>query len=295
MLLLYLKQFIIATMTKHLLSLLFFLFYTQLFSQVNADFVIIEKPQNLVIYNKYKQAISNNEKQLFVPYKPFQIKKSSGLFSDGVRGYMEIETNNLSYFIVKEAGGNYYNQSKSGEWAYYKNKRTYYDSIMVLDDNKLTFDDLAHKKEYFLKKGDILIRVFEDNERFYCKNSKNNAYGKVNLSGKNSEFYKILRSKKSNSNNTLTTELKAKILAKFNDSNIILKRLYAFFNTENNKNLPVPVWKIKTTNNSIEAVLSSSAKNFANSNKYLVNQLENILLGTNLQVTTSANKIVIGH
>ncbi len=281
-------------MTKYLLTVLFFLSSLQLFSQINADFVIIEKPQNLVIYNKFKQVISSDEKQLFTPYKPYQIKKTSGLFSDGVRGYMEVETNNSSFYFVKDANGDYYNKNKSGEWTFYNNKRTYYDSIVVLTDNKLTFYEMLHKKEYFLKHGDLLIRIFEDNQQFYCKNAKNNTYGKIDLGGNNSEYFKILNSKKSGGSKILSSEIKTKIISKFDESNKLLKKLFAFFNTDNNKNLKPPFWIVKTNGNNIEAVFSHSIKSFSNSNKYLINQLENIVLGTNLKVTTLTNKIVIG-
>ncbi|MFH0736669.1 MAG: hypothetical protein V1773_00970 [bacterium] len=281
-------------MTKYLILILYFFYLLPIYSQKIADFVIIEKPQNLVIYNKFKQAISGNQKQLFSSYKPYQVKKSSGLFNDGVRGYMELDVNNESYYFVKDANGDYYNKAKSGEWFFFNDKKTYYDSIIVLTNNKLLFYNMIQKKEIFLNEGDVLIRIFEDANLFYCKLVKNNTYGKVNLSGGNNSFFNIINNKKANRAKIISSELKEKIAAKFNESNKLFKKLYAFFNTENEKNLIAPLWVIKTNNYSIEAVLTHYSNTFENSNKYLINQIQNIVLGTDLKVKLSANKIIIG-
>ncbi len=276
-------------MTKQILIILIF-FASFVYAQSIRDFVLIENPTQLTIYNKYKQPISEKEKKLFTSFKPLQIVKRSGVFNDAVRGYMEIELNNSTFFIVKLADGDYYGKKASGEWFFYEDSKTFYDTIKI--ERKIEYTNVKKNKTGYLEKDELLVRIFESGKEIYCKVTKSNKY--VWIKNSKDDGYIIINNKIKVSKD-ISGEIKNKISQKFYESNALMEKIVSYFNKETNKNNKAPKWVVDYSKKEIIAKLSNSDKNFDNSTRYLANQIENIILGTGLKLKTESNIILIGY
>lgn len=260
------------------------------YAQSVRDFVLIENPAQLTIYNKFKQPITEKEKSLFASFKPLQIVKKSGVFNDGVRGYMEIELNNSIFYIVKLNDGDYYNKNASGEWFFYEDSKTFYDTIKI--EKRTEYFNAKKNKTGILENDELLVRIFENNKELYCKVIKSNKY--VWIKNTKEIDFSIINNKRK-TNKDINGEIKNKISQKFLESNALMEKLFNYFNKETNKNNKAPKWVVSYSKKEITATLANSNDRFNNSIRYLANQIENIILGTGLKLKTESNKIIIGY
>lgn len=271
--------------------LIIFLYSVTSSAQNRADFLVVENPTNLVIWNKFKQPITESEKILFNKYQPLLITEQNGLLSDGVRAYTEIELNNNKYYLLKELNGNYYNYNKAGLIKLYKDKRYFYDSLKIINPEKNKLFSVDNKNKLSLNKNEVIVRIFEDKSIFYVK-IKNN-YGWLKLGELNKDY--TLLKKNGLKNLKLSKEDIEKIKKVFQYSNSLLNKTYKDLNKFNNKNLIAPKWQLDIKETRVVATLSNSFTKFNDSNKRLVNRLESLLLGSELKVRLNKNNITISY
>lgn len=273
------------------LIIIFYFFVVCILSaQQIGDFIIVENPQALVILNKFKQPINNTEKFIFTKNKPLFITNIEGLLNDGVRAFTEIEVNNNKYYLLKEIKGKYYGEQNAGFIQKYFNKRFYYDTLKILSTNGNTLFDVDKKSKMSLNIGDLLVRVFEDNNLVYVKLPNNN-YGWLRLGKKNVD-YSIIKTDKIRIVK-ISKQITDDITKKFEYVNKLNEKIYTTLNKlKNKKNIP-PKWKVTVTDSRIIATLNKDFEKFGNSNKQLVNKLETIVIGTGLKVILNKNNIEI--
>jgi hypothetical protein len=273
------------------LIIIFYFFVVCILSaQKSGDFLIVENPQALVILNKFKQPIDNTDKFIFTKNKPLFITNIEGLLNDGVRAFTEIEVNNNKYYLLKEIKGKYYGEQNAGFIQKYFNKRFYYDTLKILSTNGNTLFDVDKKNKKSLNIGDLLVRVFEDNNLVYVKLPNNN-YGWLKP-GINDVNYKIVKTEKKRTEN-ISPKIVDDIIKKFEYANKLNEKIYTTLNKlKNKKNIP-PKWKVTVTDSRIIATLNKDFEKFGNSNKQLVNKLETIVIGTGLKVILNKNNIEI--
>jgi len=277
---------------KKTIFVLFFALSLQVLSQTKADFLVIENPKDLVLYNKYKQPLDNKDINLFVPFKPLPITKKDGVFSDGVRGYTEININNNSFYILKEKGGEYYHKEKTGKRLTFNNCKILYDSVTITQGNKILFRSPLKDSQRFLNKGELIIRVFEDENLTYSKIGSSDKYGWAELK-KNENFWES-KKKSVQKLNKITEKIEGLILDKFTESNQTMENIYNFLNKEKNSALSAPKWKVTVAKDKIIATLTHSFPLFLQSNLNLANNMESLLAGTGLKVSINSDNITIG-
>ncbi len=278
---------------KEIIFFLIIFFYSIVsIAQKRADFLVVENPTNLVIWNKFKQPITDSERNLFIKNQPMLVTSLGGLLSDGVRAYTEIELNNSKFYLLKEINGNYYNYNKAGLIKLYKDKRYFYDSLEIINPDKNNLQSLDRKKKLTLAKKEVVLRIFEDNNSFYVK-LKNNTYAWLKVGKLNTDY--VLVKKTESKNSKLSKEDVDKVKKVFKYSDELLTKIYKDLNKFKNKNLTAPKWRLDITENKIIATLSNSFTKFNDSNKRLVNRLESLLLGSGLKVRLNKQNIEISY
>ncbi|MCB0280823.1 MAG: hypothetical protein KDD94_15060, partial [Calditrichaeota bacterium] len=97
------------------MKILSLLISISLFSQEKVDYVIIQNPQNLLIYNKYQQVIEKNEQVRFRDYSPFKILERNMQFNDQINYGMKVEYEGEQYYIGKNEKGHLLNLKDAGK------------------------------------------------------------------------------------------------------------------------------------------------------------------------------------
>ena len=73
------------------------------FSQSNKNFLVVENPFEIKIYNKYEQNLSSNDSSYFLPYCPIEIIAEDSFLSDQYTpAFIGKINNQLFYFIKSE-------------------------------------------------------------------------------------------------------------------------------------------------------------------------------------------------
>ncbi|HPN38129.1 MAG TPA: hypothetical protein PL041_06970 [Melioribacteraceae bacterium] len=275
-----------------LVVLIYFCAVFTSFGQSIGDFVIIQNPAKLIIWNKFKQPINEFERGMFAKNKPLFITKQNGVLNDGVRAYTEIEINGNKYFLLKELNGDFYEQNKAGKVEYFFKKRYYYDTIKILKEKGNLLYSVDKKRQSNIKEGETVVRIFEDGKLFYVK-LEDNSYGWMQLGNVDKDYANI--KKKLKVKTKITNDITKRIKERFDYLNKLNNKLYSELNNLKKRSLPPVKWNLTIAENKIIATTNHSFNKITESNKILVNKLETIILGTGLRVKLNNNNIEISE
>ncbi len=250
------------------------------------DFLLVEKPENLSLFNKYKQTLSPKEKENLLPFEPFLIKKIDE--SDPLQLMLETERFGEKIYIALSGKNALANAQKLGEIKLLKN----YTPVSNVKINRgqisaVSFFSFAEKRTKTVKfseetKTKLIARK---NTRYLVK--INNEYGIVKL--KRQQVTHVSVEKKFE---PLSPEILQKINGMFVSINKKLDSIYVVLNGKNdsvNKNPPhfkkISDYEYKFENGSLD--------NFARIKNYLVSKINLLLLTRNYEAIIKNNSVFI--
>jgi hypothetical protein len=70
-------------------------------SRAAAEYLIVEHTDQLLIYNKYQQRVTRQEKEAFVPFLPLRILEANGVLNDNYTPYIKVELDGGIFFLIK--------------------------------------------------------------------------------------------------------------------------------------------------------------------------------------------------
>lgn len=258
-----------------------------------ATFILIERPSTLLLYNQYEQRLSADEKSRLAAFAPMRIIESKGLLSDGFTPCMKVEMEGTVFFIQTDGRGKPVTTSSAGRIRLYKNVAVL-DDVIRLHSPKGTAFSLPNNKRSTLVRGTVLNRYFADGSQVYVRPVDGSSYGWIQLDpgSKYSLWSEVMPA---SSGPGLPRRVIAKIESRLAEVNRDLRTLYALFNTESGRGLPVPEWRIKTANDSLicSLVRDSSEGAFAASTHLLAKDFEAFLIGTDLTMVVLPRRIEI--
>jgi hypothetical protein len=279
-------------MNHHLVLLLYIFFASALSPRglaEQADFLIVENPAYLLIYNKYQQRLTFQESTRLPPYQPLQILEEDFLLSDGYTPSLRVKSSGETYFVIKNQEGDLANESEIGYHQVFKNCTVLKDTVEILADGAIflakipTYNSTPQSKKYFLEKGDRLLRLFSKGGFVYVRKSgPETDFGWSNLAaGRQNSRWRI-KTKTTGRDITIPVEISRRIEEKIREVNYTLKQLFDYFNQQTAQQKPAPQWEIEFTDTRITCALNDPAyrEDFPESTRLLLNSLENILLGT---------------
>lgn len=287
--------------------LTFFFLSFSAFSQSPGDVVdifIAQFPAKLTIYNKYEQKIDFNEEKQFLPYQPFQMLERDGFLSDQFTPCMKIRLKNEDFYFIKNDSG-LVNSAQAGEQYFFEECTFLGDTVEVLAEERLfivkipTFEKTMASQHYFLEKGAALRRLFNHptkaNYVYVEKLDDARDFGWAYLSAqrKGASWQPFLP--KNAATATLTAPMIQNIRFHIDEVNGTLEQLFVHFNREANAAKPPPRWEMTVAADSIlcEQNIVDYQNAFPESTRYLINRIENSLLGTAFGVFQENARIVI--
>lgn len=104
----------------------------------------------------------------------------------------------------------------------------------------------------------------------------------------------VLKSSASASD-SIPGEIVQKVRARVEEVNRILARLFDHFNNQFHQQKPLPQWSLERSDKTLTWLLQGTTEpeSYHESTRYLISDIENIVLGAELQVFSSPGKIEV--
>lgn len=255
-----------------------------------ADFLIVENVKHLVFYNKYQQLPSEQDRSILKPQAAMKILKRDDVLGDGFTRYMQVEMEGEVFYLLKESSGNLARSGPLGSVQIYTGTTPLQDTIRIITPINSGLGNL--------RKGERLFRIFRNQQGTYVRRLNGTPfYGWVDLaSGTEGRAWEVVRNTGANPELTSVPRTTMEnIRTKLNAANSVLNRLFLHFNKEAGQTRQSPQWKLTTSGAAILCTLDgvTNGESFAESTLYLTNEIETLLLGTQLQVSHSPGRIEI--
>ncbi len=262
--------------------------------QPSIEYLLVEHVENLLIYNRYQQRITPEERKIIVPFSPMKILDAAAKLNDDFTPCLKVEIQGNVYYLIKVDTLELLGKNKLGMMHVYKDVIPLSDTVRLaaVKMNLITPDK---KKTFQLQRGKILERYFRlGGKTFVRLVGSRPQYGWIDLSDP-TEYIVIGTKKTPNSDLPLTDAMQKRIQSKLIEANTALKALFAYFNAETNTRKTAPQWRFLALERQYACVLEpvEYAEKYSESTRYLAGDIDNILLGTNYDAAGSPGKIDI--
>lgn len=141
------------------------------------DVIFVEKPDALIILNRFEQTLSPRERTWFFKNVPLRIVRHDVLLSDRFTHAMEVELGRTIFFLQRRSSGDVTGGASAGLRTVYGLRRTP-DTVDVLQRGKIAF---RQEGAVALDAGERIERFFEYRNRYFCRHVASGAYGWVEL------------------------------------------------------------------------------------------------------------------
>lgn len=264
-------------------------------SATKADYLVVERPQQLVIYNQYQQRVSPSEKSALLSDVSFRILNPNGVLGDGFTRCMKVELGGKNFFLEKDENGTLLGADGAGARQMYTAAEVLEDTIEILKTNRLVLSDMHQSRTSTLQGGDRVVRIFRLNGKVYGKLlGVNERYGWINFGDASSKDWRVVKELGLSVSDQLR-KIFPLIEVRLKAVNEKLFRLYEHFNQKFSQHRQSPQWQLQRAGNTIVYVLvpDISGDRFAESSQLLGKNLEGLLLGTDLRVASSPGRLEI--
>lgn len=260
-----------------------------------SDFLVIEHAERLVVYNRYQQAASEVERSVFARYVPMRILNADDYLSDGFTRCMKVEVEGETFFLLKNSDGTLLSTGPLGFRETYRNATILADTIQILTERSIRFSPVDAKSRA-LPAETLILCVFRYERGTYCKVFVGPVmFGWIDFAGaKEGRDWKRIGDDLL-ARGPIPRSTVDRIRAKTGEVNDLFERLFKHFNGLAGVGKTAPQWSVQSSDTSIVCELRHAGRpdDFRESTIYLVKDLENIVLGTGLQVTHVPGRIDI--
>ena len=265
-------------------------------SAEEAVFFVVEHPANLVIYNRYQQVLSVQDRGALVPFEPIRVVDALAVLGDGITPCMKVEIRGDVHYLLLEAEGRLAGESHAGVMKSYHGVRPLADTILVMQSGSLRFEPAGSTAAAFLPAGERLIQIFRYASRTFAhRQSSPRVYGWVSLkNGDENRLWKIAEEVIA-ARSAITGRIKDSVASRVGRVNSILAGLFNYFNRTALHPRPIPSWTAESSDSAITCTIegAGSPDVFRESTRSFARDLENVVLGSGLGVFSSPGKIVI--
>lgn len=259
-----------------------------------ADFLIVENPRELVIYDKFQQRIDARQENPLAPFQPLQILDADGYLSDGFTPCIKVQAGNALFFLLAGENRQLLHAERAGFHRVFGNCALLRDTVEVLASQALFIthnpapESAPRAQRFYLEKGERLLRLFAHRSRIYVKRAGGEPqYGWSNLANESRERTWRVYRKTAAVAESIPPEIVQKIENRIAEANRVLAELFALLNAQTGQRRTPPHWIIEVEASRLRCILEGapSPDAFPESAGQLANHLENALLGAPYRVT----------
>jgi hypothetical protein len=265
--------------------------------RVSADYLLVEHAERLLVYNRYQQRITPEERKLLTPFVPMKILDAETKLNDDFTPCLKAEIGGNVYYLIKNDAHELVGKNSLGMTHVFKDVTALDDTVRLIS-LKTTLVSPDQKKTRKLQKGKILTRYFREKKRTFVRCAgPRPEYGWVNLTDKpdQKEYVVVSPKKDAGSDLPLSEAVQKRICLKLNEANAVLKDLFLYFNAERNEKKDAPQWRFAALDRQYSCILEPAeyAERYSESARYLAGDIDNILIGTNYNAAGSPGEIDI--
>jgi hypothetical protein len=256
-----------------------------------ADFLIIENPHALKIYNKYEQKITESEYNLFQPFCALYLVNINISLSDNFTLADKITLWGEIFYLLKNDRQSFSLNKPPGYVKEFRNVVVIEDTVIISVDGKVNLQPPAGGQKIRLPAGTRLRRIFVNKKLTYIQTlGESPRYGWCNISDQST-----WRRDNHKSIAPVRKEIFDRILPVFTRYNNLYRQCFEYFNTRSGEKRAIPFWQLELKNKRITATLMniSGTNQFSTSFPYLVNEIQQRLLNTGLQLKVNNSQIEI--
>ncbi len=256
------------------------------------DYLIIEKPLGLKIYNKYEQKISLDESLLFKPFCALRLVDINMTLSDNFTLVDRIEVDGEYFYLLKSDRQTLDISQSTGYFKEFHAVPVIGDTVTISRDNMIYLQTpVAPAEKIMLPAGTQLRRIFLNGNMTYIQTlDGSRQYGWCNLSAKTG-WTKITQP---------TVEINLSDILKriqpvFDRYNSLYRHTFQYFNDQTGEQRAIPYWQVELKNKRIAGKLLNvpSNRSFQNSLPYLIDEIKQHLRNTHLQISQTDDGIEI--
>ena len=276
---------------------IFFLLISVSIAQTRADYIIIADPLAYTIYNQYQQPLSASEKAEFVPYSPLQVIDKNVTLGDQITRALKFEFGQKIYFLLMDEDGKFTGEKPKLGRLSVKN------SVVAGDTVEATAGGLNFStgsgRTAGIPKGTRLYRVFRSDVRYYIAVIQDRVtYGWSSLEPRSAwrKCSKSVVSETAAIDTVLSETVKERIKERLASANESYKSLFSHFNFLTGDEKAVPRWRCESSGSRMRCALTgpySNSDQLSESTRFLAQDMENLMIGTDFGVYCRNGEIVI--
>lgn len=267
---------------------------TVVFAREKADFIFLKNPEGFTVYNRYQQMLNSEEKRQLGARGALRVVNPEETLGDGITAAAHVRTGKIDYYIQKNDSGKYLCHDNASV-KNYNNCQIAGDTIQVLKDRNILVTEEVSGTRHYLKKGSLHIRLFKHRKGYYlvALNGKTNGWSALPSTG----AWQVCKQADQKEKTTdLSGDLYGRIQKRIENANRSYQDYFRYFNRTTGQDLSIPGWKMEKEENSLRYVLTGArarAEQLSGSTEYLVQDIENMLLGKAYKVESRGREIHI--
>jgi hypothetical protein len=285
--------------TFHSTALFLFAAVSFSFSQKTADFLILEKPQKYAVLDQYQQPLSGTGRAAIAAGTPLQIISSDELLGDQITHALAGSFDGKTWYLQKDEAGNYVGVDAKEPRRVYKGCEIGSDTVEIVRDRAVAFSDITSTAggTTYLNKLEKVIRIFRNRDQRYVRrrSEQNVRYGWSSFS--NSGAWHRVVAAAVVADTGISDYLQGRIVERFRTANDTYRRYFEHFNKVTGKEKTVPVWQWdRAQGKAIHFILNAPYRTGSmldESTRYLVRDLENMLIGKKYDVACENGDVTV--
>jgi hypothetical protein len=284
-------------MMRYRLLLLLLTSFSLSFSGNTADFLVIADPQKYTILDQYQQPLSGQGRAAFAAGTPLQIISSDELLGDQITHALEGAFDGKTWYLQKDDAGNLLGTDAKESRRIYKGCETGPDTVEIIKDKAIAFSEtVPGAAGHYLSRQEKVIRIFRNRDLWYVRRTGRNAqFGWSSFS--NTGSWRRIVAAAALADTGISDYLQGRIVERFRTANDNYRKYFAHFNKVTGKDKTVPGWQWdlghgKTMHFSLNAPYRNGYE-LDESTRYLVRDLENMLIGRRYDVVCEKGDITV--
>lgn len=243
--------------------------------------LVVERPQELRVYNRYYQEITREEIALLRPYRPMLVVNTNVMLSDNFTRSMAIRIAGTTFYIEKADQKTLTNTVKAGVIDLLTNCETLSDTIRILQDTALSRMPTASVTDSRIAAGTPVRRFYRKAGKDYVESLLPNGgfgWGRFDRKTRGTVWESASSLPASLATQTGATTRNFRKLAeqRIIEMNTVLRELFELLNRQTDQSRGVPQWRITENDGRFSVALDDPtyARQFSESAQYLLNDLD---------------------
>ena len=258
-----------------------------------ADLLLVERPAQLVILDRYQQTVPAQERRRLTPFAPMLVKNLSGHLGDGITPCMSVEIAGVQFYLILDEGGDLAGKTQAGYVRLVRGAEISADTVELLATLRFASPDRTRDRQ--VKPGDRLALQFRAGGETYAR-LMGGGFGWLPAGG---SAWRTVRNAPGVVPAGRHRELEI-IRSSINSANAVFLSLYASLGPGASGKSGAPRWEFEAGNDAVVCLLTGLGRaggeaGFAESTEMLARELQTLLLGRGMGVSSRPGVITIRY